>query len=522
MRAHTLAQTVDLAAERNPEQEAFRSLNRCLTYQQLSQQTNALAHLLRDHGVRRGDRVGVLTRRSLESAIAVHGSMKCGAAYVPLNPALPASRLSELLKFCQIRHLVSEPTLTKLVSEVVRLSPHLELIVGIPEPETSGQARTLSWLDCDQYPKERAPDLSMTEHDLAYIMFTSGSTGQPKGIMHTHHSGLAYAKLSAQTYSITAQDRLGSHSPLHFDMSTLGYFTCPLAGATTVLISEAHCKMPASLSSLIEKERLTLWYSVPFALIQLLLRGVLEQRDLSALRWVMFGGEPFPAKHLRALMDALPAARFSNVYGPAEVNQCTYHHLPSDWNGDNVPIGKVWENSEGLVVDQHGQSVATGESGELLVRSPTMMLGYWGREDLNQAAFFRRERFPGYEERFYRTGDLVERGDQDVLTFLGRIDRQVKIRGYRIELDEIENALNSHPLVVEAAAFTIPVGPAQLSLRAAVIVQENLEPHSLAAHLNETLPSYSLPDDILYLDSFPRTGSDKIDRRELQRLAGQR
>ena len=183
--------------------------------------------------------------------------------------------------------------------------------------------------------------VKILESDLAYIMYTSGSTGAPKGIMHTHHSGLSYAKLSTQVYDVKPSDRIANHAPLHFDISTFGYFSGPLASATTVIIPDAYTKLPASLSTLMEQEKISIWYSVPLALVQLLHNGVLEARDLSSLRWVLYGGENFMPKYIRSLMALWSNATFSNVYGPAEVNQCTFYHLnmPPESDGP-IPIGK--------------------------------------------------------------------------------------------------------------------------------------------------------------------------------------
>ncbi len=171
-------------------------------------------------------------------------------------------------------------------------------------------------------------DVQRAGDDPAYIMYTSGSTGDPKGIVHSHSSGLSYALMAARLYDLNPDDRLSNLPPLHFDQSVFDYFSGCAAGACTVIIPEAYAEqLPASLSELIQRERLTIWYSVPHALIQMLLHGVLGKRDLSALRCVLYGGEPFPPKYLTKLMAAWPEARFCNVYGPAEVNQCTFHFL---------------------------------------------------------------------------------------------------------------------------------------------------------------------------------------------------
>jgi acyl-coenzyme A synthetase/AMP-(fatty) acid ligase len=306
-------------------------------------------------------------------------------------------------------------------------------------------------------------------------------------------------------------------------MSTFEFFSGPLKGACTILIPEEYTKLPASLSNLIADEHLTIWYSVPFALIQLLLRGAMETRDLSALRWILFGGEPFPVGYLRELMIRLPNARFSNVYGPAEVNQCAFYHVPKppEKGEDSVPIGQIWAISEGLVIDQHDQPVDPGTTGELLIRSPTMMQGYWNREDLNQRAFYYHTPFAEYRETFYRTGDLVQLTENGNYKYLGRKDRQIKTRGYRVELDEIETALSSHKQIEEAAAFPLPDSEGSTLISAGVTLKDNqkVTESELMKYLKTRLPWYAVPRKIDIVKAFPRTSSGKIDRRALQHQA---
>ncbi|MEM8933933.1 MAG: AMP-binding protein, partial [Acidobacteriota bacterium] len=402
---YLLSHLVERAAEREAERDAYRVPGRGIRYAELARRAHRLAHALRADGVRRGDRVGIFMPRDLDSAVAVHGILAAGAVFVPIDPHAPAGALRRLTDDCELRHLISHPqqarTLQRLAEDG---ATGLRTIVGLDGDRGVAVAEALgvavrSWNDLDAYPDGARPDLRVMEDDLAYLMYSSGSTGRPKGIVHTHRSGLAYARLSAATYAVVPEDRIGNHSPLHFDMSTFGYLTSPLVGATTLLIPEAYTKLAASLSQLIEKEQLTIWYSVPLALIQLATRGVLDERDLSSLRWVLFGGEPFARQHLHALMARWPNARFSNVYGPAEVNQCTYYHVPPPAEdadlSEPVPIGTIWDDTEGLILDDDDRPIEDDTPGELVIRSPTRMRGYWGRPDLDARAFYRRSAVGG-------------------------------------------------------------------------------------------------------------------------------
>jgi amino acid adenylation domain-containing protein len=518
---YLLSQIIDQSAERFPERDAFRYYDEKLSYTELSHRTNQLAHTLIKHGVRRHDRVGVFMNKCLEMPLAVHGIMKMGAAYVPIDPAAPAARLKFIIQNCGIRALVTQPSKLKIISEIIA-ETGLECLIGV-DGLKGHSIRAVSWQEVSTASEQKLDRGPTTEQDLAYIMYTSGSTGEPKGIMHTHHSGLSYAKLSAETFSLCRSDLLGNHSPLHFDMSTFEFFSGPLNGACTVLIPEEYTRLPASLSKLIEDHKLTVWYSVPFALIQILLRGALENRDISALRWVLFGGEPFPTKYLRKLMNHLPNARFCNVYGPAEVNQCTFYHVPKlpENMEEQIPIGKVWANSEGLVIDKHDQVLPDGCKGELLIRTPTMMRGYWNRNDLNKKAFYIRRLFPGFHERFYRTGDLVQMNEEGDYLYLGRKDRQIKTRGYRVELDEIEIALSSYEKVEEAAVFAVPDVEGSTMICAGVTRKDDhqISEPELSAYLSTKLPWYAVPQRIRIYSVFARTATGKIDRIALKERA---
>ena len=514
---YLLPHAIDRAASRAPDRDAIRYAGDSLTYAALAERADRLAGLLRAQGVRRGDRVGIHAGKGIAAAVALYGIMKAGGAYVPLDPSSPPVRQAFIVRDCGIRHLVTEPSRVSALRRLLAEQLPIECVVGVPEDPVRN-VHAFSWEDIALHPRlERDPDL--VEMDLAYVLYTSGSTGTPKGVMHSHRSALAFARVAADTYGFHGDDRLSNHAPLHFDLSTMDYFSSALAGATTVIIPEAHTRMPASYAALIEAERLTVLYTVPLALTHLLLHGALEKRDLSSVRWVLFGGEPFPPHLLRALMSALPAARFSNVYGPTEVNGVTYWIVPPSLPDDDspIPIGRPFANVEARIADADDDPVPEGEVGELLVRTPTMMRGYWGRPDLDARAFWTRPVFGHLEDVYHRTGDLVRRRADGLLEFHGRKDRQVKARGYRIELDEVEAAMGAHDAVESAAAFAVPDGDGSLRVEGAVTLRagRELTAEAMRAHLALSLPRYAIPERLEILEAMPRTSSGKIDRRAL-------
>jgi len=521
---YLLPHTILNSANRYPDKEAFRFGDTTLTYTELVHQSHQLAHCLIELGVQRGDRIGIYLNRCLETAVAVYGIMSAGAAFVPLDPYAPPARTQFVIQDCKIEHLISNKNQEKNLKNTLIQNLDVKSIIS-PLGVNWGEdftafcdhlnIRTFIKKNLQKLPHTK-PNIRTLEDDLAYIMYTSGTTGTPKGIMHTHRSGLAYAKLSADLYDVQPTDRLGNHAALHFDISTMGYFSMPYASGTTVIVPDIHTKLPASMAQLIEKEALTIWYSVPLALTQLLQPGILDKRDFSAIRWVLYGGEPFPVKYLRALIKAMPNARFSNVYGPAEVNQCTYYHFSDLSEKDTaIPLGKVWGNTEILIHNENDEPTKTNETGELLVRSATQMKGYWGRPDLTEKGFYKRQKIEGCEEIFYRTGDLVKMCEQGNLHFLGRKDRQIKVRGYRVELDEVEAVLTAHEAVGEAAVFAIK-NEDEAHIKAVVKQKKDIEESVLKSYLGMLLPNYAVPNHIKFTDKIPRTAAGKVNYKLLK------
>jgi amino acid adenylation domain-containing protein len=500
-------------AQTTPQQAALSCNGAELSYAELDKASNRLANALLANGLRPGDRVGIYMHKSLELGIAIYGALKAGGIFVPLDPFMPTERLQFILGDCDIQHVISANA----------MAPNLARLSGVFAGWVYGvdaelELRTQSWEQINERPDDQ-PDVWIVDQDLAYIMYTSGSTGQPKGMMHSHHGSVSYARWGALHVSLTASDRVASHAPLHFDLSIFDFFSTSQSGATVVLVPEPVTKFAASWTEYIEKERISVVFTVPFTLIEMLQRGVMEKRDLSSLRWVLFGGEPFPPKHLRALMERLPNVRFTNVYGPAEAPSCTCYDLPvfPEPFDEPVPIGTVSMNSADLIIDEDDRECEIGEAGELCIRSSTLTKGYWNRPDLNERVYLFRESFGPFPDVYFRTGDLVVRHEDGLLRFLGRKDRMVKTRGHRVELDEVEAALAAHADVLEAAAFVVPDDLGSKAILAAVKVRDatSAEVGGLLQHARTKLPGYAVPQQLFAMAEFPRTSSGKIDRKEI-------
>lgn len=496
-----------------PDQPALSFNGSEFTYSELDRASNQLAHALLRQGLRPQDRVGIFMHKSLELGVAIHGILKAGGVFVPLDPFLPVGRIAFILRDCGIRHLVSSDTLAMRLNQLE--PPPALRVYGVSR---DNPFPALPWEDVYAHDPS-PPEVPLIDQDLGYIMYTSGSTGEPKGMMHTHHGSVSYARWGALHVGLHPGDRVASHAPLHFDLSIFDFFSTAQAGAAVVLVPEPVTKFPASWTQYIQDERITVVFTVPHTLVDMLERGAMDQRDLSSLRWILFGGEPFPTKHLRALMDALPWIRFTNVYGPAEAPSCTCYDVPALPEGFDapIPIGTVSENSAGVLLAEDDRECGVGEQGELCIRSSTLTRGYWHRPDLNERVFFRRASFGPFPDVYFRTGDLAMRDEEGLLHFLGRKDRMIKTRGNRVELDDVEAALTSHVAVLEAATYVVPDGRGSTHIEAAVTLRSGsiADVSELLRHARTVVPGYAVPRRIAILNDLPRTSSGKVDLKRL-------
>jgi amino acid adenylation domain-containing protein len=511
-----LNRIVDEAALRQPGAPAIRCDGETLSYEQLARRANGLARVLVGTGLARGDRVAVWLARGPNVPVSFYGVLAAGGTLVPIDPRSPIEQVVRILRATGATRMVSETERREPVSRALAECADVSHVVGLA-PDAGVPVPCVPWPTVLEEACDRPPDVRVIELDPAYILHTSGSTGIPKLILHTHHSAMSFVDWAAAEYSLTSDDRLTNHSSHHTCFATFDYYAAARAGATTVILTPAVLMMPGSLSALLEREGVTVWYSVPAALVQLSLRGDLEARDLRSIRWVLFAGETFPGKHLRQIRQQLPAARFSHVYGSTEVNVCTCYHLPE--TGDPVgplPIGRACSTARTLVADGALQPVPDGEVGDLLIRGSTVMSGYWGDRERNDQVLVRRPATGGVDEVYFRTGDRARVLADGNLAFVARADRQVKVRGHRVELEEVEAALLSLASVEEAAVFTVPDGEGSQALRAAVVAGADAPAErDVLADLRRILPPYALPSHIAFVETMPRTPTGKVDVKAL-------
>ena len=521
--AYVLHQLLTESAARQPDAEAVRLLDQALTYAELEKLSNQLAHALIEIGVVPGDRIGIYLHKSPAAIAGVFGIMKTGACYVPVDPNAPGLRLAEIARQCGFRALITSSSFYDKLSAAFPDEFPMAAIFFIDKcPDTALPAPGFTFADSLPSQPAAPPAVNVIDQDLAYILFTSGSTGSPKGVMLSHLNALTFINWACDTFAISNVDRLSNHAPWNFDLSVFDIFAAIKTGAAISLVPEGLSAFPVQLSSFIQNQKITVWYSVPMVLTMLGSRGKLHERDLSRLRLILFAGEVFPIKHLRNLRRMLPQPRMANLYGPTETNVCTWYEvgqIPENQTTP-VPIGKACANMAVIAIDEAGRPVlAPGREGLLYARGSNVMQGYYGRPSESAACFIGNPFASGRDERLYCTGDWVTIDDKGNFLLIGRKDHMIKTRGYRVELGEIEAVMVAHPAVNEAVALAIPDEAIGNTIHAIVTINDSnsLPSTELKRHCAEKLPSYMVPEEIQFCETLPRTGTGKIDRQRLQR-----
>jgi amino acid adenylation domain-containing protein len=511
--AYLLPQLLNEAAASDPGHEAVRAGGRSLTYGELDTASNAVANALIDAGVRRGDRVAIHLAKGVESLAGIYGVLKAGAAYVPIDPRAPVPRAAFVANDCSVSAVITTADVADRLVPELATRPRLVVTVG---GASGGEVEATSYDDVVANAPAVAPEVTAIDGDLAYILYTSGSTGTPKGVMLSHRNAMSFVGWSAETIGGDRDDRFANHAPLHFDLSIFDLYVAALFGATVVMVPEQDAYIGASIADFIRDEGITTWYSVPSALR--LLTKVGAEDPFPTLRRVVFAGEVYPTPQLRQLRDLLPEVDLWNLYGPTETNVCTYYRVDDVPTDDRtIPIGRACANTEVFAIRTDGEVAEAGDEGELYVRGPTVMKGYWGNAEMTDRVLVPDPRPGGVHDLVYRTGDIVRVRPDGDLDFVGRRDHQIKSRGYRIELGEIEAALASHPEIEESAVAAVPHeewGSAILawvapSPRASIGVLE------VKRHVASRLPRYMVPAEVTILETLPKTSTGKVDRPAL-------
>ncbi|MCX7571137.1 amino acid adenylation domain-containing protein [Tumebacillus sp. DT12] len=486
--------------ERTPDATAVVFGEEQLTYRELNERANRLAHHLLKNGVGADQFVGVCMERSPEMVVALYGVLKAGAAYVPIDPTYPQDRVEFMLADSGVSVLMTQS----------------HLIDGLP----AYQGRTIC-LDTAQesLASESAenPQTDVVAENLAYMIYTSGSTGLPKGAMNEHRGIVNRLLWMQDEYGLTAEDAVLQKTPFSFDVSVWEFFWPLLVGARLVVARPEGHRDSRYMIGLIEEQGITTMHFVPS-----MLQAFLEDDEVEAcrsLRRVMCSGEALPFELQERFFDRLPHVELHNLYGPTEAAiDVTYWACEQGHALGFVPIGYAVANTQMHVLDRWLRPVPMGTPGELHIGGIQVARGYHNRSELTEERFL-ADPFVQTGGRLYKTGDLACYLPDGSLQYLGRLDHQVKVRGYRIELGEIENGLLEHPQVDHAAVLVRKAPDGGVTLIGFYTGEQAVTANVLKEFLARTMPDFMIPPSLVRLDEIPLSPNGKIDRKALERIA---
>jgi amino acid adenylation domain-containing protein len=512
-------------AERRPDATALVLDGVRMTYGQLEASSNQLARTLGAAGCKRGDRVCFMLPKSPAAIVSLLGILKADCVYIPIDLSSPAPRVAKMIDSGEPRVILAGSRAAELLDGLLSYAGRRESIA-------------VGWMDADRVDRQHfhpafsledvqtAPitplDSRNRSGDPAHILFTSGSTGTPTGVVITHASVIHFVQWATRYFGLGPTDRMSGHAPLHFDLSTFDVFGTFAAGAQLHLVPPELNLLPNALAGFIRASELTQWFSVPSLLAYMAKFDVVKFNDFSCLRRLLWCGEVFPTPALRYWMTRLPHVTFTNLYGPTEATiASSYYTIPQSPEDDRapIPIGTPCDGEELLVLDEMLRPVPPGEVGQLYIRGGGLSPGYWRDPEKTRAVFLPNPFSSDPADRIYRTGDLATIGDDGLVHFLGRFDSQIKSRGYRIELGEIEVALNALSCLRECAVVAVPTdGFAGTAICCAYVLSPgtSVTPTGLRKNLSKALPGPMLPSRWRAFERLPRNANGKLDRRQLQ------
>lgn len=482
---------------------------RKMTYGELDVLSNKIAWFLVENNLKKGDLIAIFNNKSPIAFATMLGCLKIGVIYTNLDISSPLSRLHKILAQSQPLQLINDFTDLPVVQE---LSQQLNI------PVISLGAKTTRVIET--YPADRLPNTRWTTGNTpAYLMFTSGSTGFPKGAVISHQNLLNFIRWGQAEFQVQSSDIFTNVNPIYFDNSVFDFYTAVFSGASLVPFSVELTKKPMELIAAVEKMACNSWFSVPSLLVYLLTTKAISQGRLPTMRRFIFGGEGFPKPKLKKLYEFFrDSATLYNVYGPTECTCICSSYVIGDKDFEDLqnlaPLGYLSPNFDYELLPE--SSTTESRRGELALKGPNIGLGYYNDPVRTAKVFIQNPNNPHYPEIIYKTGDLVEVDEQGHLHFRGRADFQIKHMGYRIELEEIEAALNTLEYVDESAVIYKSIGSGIGFILAFISVSELIEQAFIQTDIRRLLPDYMLPKKIKILDQLPKNKNGKIDRAALK------
>jgi amino acid adenylation domain-containing protein len=480
-----------------------------VTYRDLDRASDRLAGALTARGIARGDRVVIFMDNCREAVIAIFAVLKAGAVFSPINPSTKADKLAYVINNCRARALITQDKLRAAANAALAEAPSIALVVvaGAGEPTVRGAVSFEAALAADLPPPPN-PGIDL---DLAMLVYTSGSTGFPKGVMMTHGNVVAAATSITTYLENTPDDVILNVLPISFDYGLYQVLMAAQVGATLVL--EQSFAFPQAILAKMQTERVT---GLP--LVPTMAAMILQMRDLTPgafphLRYITNTAAALPPAHITRLQELFPATRLYSMYGLTECKRCTYLP-PEELAGRPGSVGIAIPGTEAYVVDADGERAAAGETGELVIRGAHVMQGYWENPEATARAL-RPGPYPW--EKVLCTGDLFRADADGFLYFVGRKDDIIKTRGEKVSPKEVENALYGLPGIREAAVVGVSDPILGLAIKAVVAADPgaNLTAHDVIRHCARHLEDFMVPKMVEFRDALPKTESGKISRREV-------
>lgn len=486
---------------------------RSFSYAELNRMSNQAGRYLRNGGVRKGDVVAIFNEKSPLAYSLMLGCIKIGAIYTNLDNTSPWARLHKILGTCTPKVIFIDKWGSIPADECKTSFPTIP-IINLQEGSFNAELSALDETDIIE------TSLEIHGADPVYIMFTSGSTGFPKGAVMSHSNVLNFIQWGKQTFSVTEQDIFTNANPIYFDNSVFDFYTSIYNGAALVPLNHDLVKNARQLVQAINDSKCTIWFSVPSLLVYLLTTRSLSKDDFQTIKRIAFGGEGFPKNKLKQLFDMFSnRVILYNVYGPTECTCICSSHKINDKDFENMneltTLGYIAPNFgyEILVMDPNDRDL-----GELALTGPCVGLGYYNDMERTGKSFVQNP-FKSYYQRMYKTGDLVERADNGYLYFRGRVDNQIKHMGYRIELEEIEAAFSTLAYINEVGVIYEKLNAELGQIKAYVSVSERaIDGRRILDDIKQLLPPYMLPKIISLMDTLPKNANGKIDRKQLTLL----
>jgi amino acid adenylation domain-containing protein len=492
-----------------------------VSYGEMERRARVMAAVITADGARPAERVGVFASRSEVAYAGTLAALFSGAAFVPLNQKFPVERTRAMARRALLDAIiVDRASAAQLAAVLDGLDPQPLVIAPEPDVAASLAAAGITVAGGDaldaRAPLDTLPPV--LADDIAYLLFTSGTTGEPKGVGVTHANVLHYVDVMSERYRMTPADRCSQTFDQTFDLAVHDLFMAWNAGASVYAMQPIELLAPVRF---VQKNEITVWFSVPSAPAMAIKKGSLVPGSMPTLRYSLFCGEPLPDATARAWQEAAPNSTVENLYGPTELTIACFTYV---WRADEssalavngiVPIGRPLPGLAALVVDESLRPVDDGSVGELLVCGPQTTPGYWQDEVRTRERFVELPVSGARTKRFYRTGDRVQRTASGDYVYIGRTDNQIKVMGFRVELGEIEAALLRHTGVVQAAAAGWPMEDGHALGIVAFVCGTVDAPEAVVRTAQTTLPDYMVPRQVVVVEEMPLNANGKIDRRQL-------